>query len=331
MLNHALLSESLQALVDAVEIGLLAVDSQLSILRWNRWLSRYTGISGPDAEGEMLLDVLPGVAGTRFEQAVRQTIATGLPTLLSPALHGPLLPLYRTPEDRQKNFRMHQLIHIVPIRNDDRIACLVQITDVTANISRERQLRLQAEQLQRASTEDPLTGLTNRTHFEKLLQRQFARAQSSGQPITLVIADLDTQAATHTHKTHESKPGQAVLAALGETFRTLIRPLGDVAARYGDDRFAFILPAVNGSEARLFTRRLIDEAQRVLAPQGLPGLIAGAATMTPTPQSEISTLVSASDVALFQAKHESQQQAIHFDTDSGNFLPCDGEQVPAPQ
>lgn len=321
MLNHALSPHSLQAIVDAIEIGLIAVDSQLSVLCWNRWIARHTDIPLDTAEGALLLDLLPEAAGTRLEQAVRQTISTGLPTLLSPALHGALLPLYRTPEDRQKNFRMHQLLHVVPIREDERVACLIQITDVSANISRERQLRLQAEQLQRASTEDPLTRLANRAQFEKQLQHQFTRAQGNHRPLTLVFADLDNL--SEFNATHDAAQSEMLFAALGECFKKMIRPLGDLAARYGDDRFAFLLPAVDSVDALEFTRCLFQEARQVLASAGGPGVVFGAATMTPTPQSEISTLVSACDVAVFQAKHEGSNRAVHFDTDSGNFQSCD--------
>ena len=74
------------------------------------------------------------------------------------------------PRIAKRNRRMQQLIHVIPLTDAPlQAACLIQINDVTAMVSRERVLRQQAENLRRNSFIDPLTGIYNRSKFDEPL------------------------------------------------------------------------------------------------------------------------------------------------------------------
>ncbi len=216
MNDFALPHATLQAVIDAVESGLILLDTEGRILRWNRWLVRYSGIAAKDAEQRLLSEVLPETGNTRLTLAVQHACRNGLPSLLSPALHGTLLPLYRSADDRAHSLRLQQLTHVIPVRHDSRAACLIQITDVTANISRERQLRQQTDQLRRAATLDPVTGLSNRKSFDEIFEREFRHAIQSQQSIGLMMIDIE-----HLHGISElfgREEGDRVLRELAKAF-----------------------------------------------------------------------------------------------------------------
>ncbi len=95
-------------------------------------------------------------------------------------------------------------------------------------------------ELQILATEDGLTGLANRRLFDQVLARSFKEAQSSQTPIALLLLDID-----HFKKyndTYGHPAGDECLRRVAALVRnTLSRPT-DLAARYGGEEIAVILP-----------------------------------------------------------------------------------------
>ena len=125
----------LEGVFDAIDAGLIVLDSERRISRWNHWMESATGISGVCAEGNRLEEVLPGLINTRLVDAVKDAVTSGVSSVLTHSLHRALFPL-KTSDGRA-------MIHNVAVR---RIAhaptlCLIQLTDVTIATERERVLR----------------------------------------------------------------------------------------------------------------------------------------------------------------------------------------------
>lgn len=327
MTDIALDCSGLCQVIDRLELGIAVLDREHRIIHWNNWLARRSGLDSQAVAGQSLFFAFPEAVGSRLSGAIDYAIRDGLPSLLSPALHGTLLPLYQKPDDRRQQRRMQQLIHVLPIRDASaRGACIVQISDVTANISRERLLRQQAENLKRSTTEDPLTGLANRHCFDEVLSSEFRRAHGQARPLTLMIADIDMFAQYNTRYGRDQ--GDAALVEVARIFRQAVRPGIDLVSRYSGEEFAFILPGIDAPEAR----RLAEKLRREVVARNLPNeastiapqltVSIGLAEMIPDDQTETNTLISSADVALYQAKHEGRNRSVFFSVDSGQFITC---------
>jgi diguanylate cyclase (GGDEF)-like protein len=93
---------------------------------------------------------------------------------------------------------------------------------------------------------DQLTHLYNRRHFESELAAAIARALRSGEPLALLVVDLDGLKRINDHGGHQA--GDRALRAAAEALLGSIRT-GDGAFRLGGDEFAVILPGATQDEA----------------------------------------------------------------------------------
>ena len=319
-------ASTLHSLIDNLEAGVVLLDREQRVVHWNQWFASRCGQSADSARGGLLHDVLPGIANSRLKQAVEQAIRHGMPALLSPALHGAILPLHQNNQDRRQNRRIQQLIHIIPLRNDDQVACMIQVSDVTANISRERLLRQQTETLRRRSTQDEVTGLANRRTFDTSLDEEFAKARENSQSIALIIGDLDHF--NQFNARHGREAGDERFKQIADLLPAMIRPSGDLAARYGGDEIALILPGYKEADACHLASEICRRVDAL--PLSQPGsgnserlsISLGVALIVPTAEADTDTLLSSADVALYQAKHEGRNRAIFFSVEDGSFRPC---------
>jgi diguanylate cyclase (GGDEF)-like protein len=326
MNSTALSGNTLFSVLDNMESGIIVLDHEQKVLYWNRWFVKRSQQTAEAAKGHKLAEILTGISNNRLEQAVNQAITHKLPALLSPALHGAILPLYQTERDRKGEQRLQQLIHVIPLRNDASAACLIQITDVTANTSRERQLRQQTDALRRTTTQDELTGLANRQTFNTALDHEFAKAQKSAQPLALIIGDLDQFNNINLNQSREA--GDASLKQIAKIIQNAIGSTDAVAARYGGDEFALILPGYDQAAACNLAKNICLQVNALEISNSLYGeknqltMSLGVSLLIPTAKTDTDTLLSSVEVALYQAKGEGRNQAVYFSIENGDFHSC---------
>ena len=318
---------TLCTVIDNLEIGVIILDADRRVVRWNHWLAARNGHNAEQSVGRLLLEIMPEIAGTRLAQAIEHAIRDHMPSLLSPALHGTLLPLYQNAEDRQRNRRMQQLIHVIPLVDAPmQAACLIQINDVTATVSRERVLRQQAENLRRNSFVDPLTGIYNRRKFDELFALEFAKAQRQQKPIAMITIDVDQIGAYANCYGNEQR--DLVLHDIAAELKLSIRPVGDILARFDTEKFALALPGVEEKAACLFAENLrmristLQIANESVSTGKQVTISLGVAVMVPEAGVDTHTLLSSSDVALYQAIHEGGNSAVCFSVEEGTFFAC---------
>ena len=154
--------------------------------------------------------------------------------------------------------------------------------------------------------EDPLTGLPNRRAFDDHLQRLAAAAGRSGEPLSLLLVDVDRFKDVNDSRGH--MVGDQVLRAVAGALRASGRE-ADVVARIGGDEFAVLLPACSLEDAlpvgAAAAARAAARTVRIDAPVTVS---VGAATF-PAGAHTAAELFAAADRALYASKHDGRAPA----------------------
>jgi diguanylate cyclase (GGDEF)-like protein len=164
-----------------------------------------------------------------------------------------------------------------------------------------RLLRDHRMSLQRA-TRDGLTDLPNHRAFQDELPREGANATRYGDPLSLVLLDVDDFKLTNDR--HGHLHGDQVLRDVAHELGRL-RP-GDRAYRIGGDEFALVLSHADAEGARTIARRIVRELskQGVRVSIGVSGLRAGLLA---------EGLRAEADTALYESKRRGGNRVTHFE------------------
>ena len=134
-----------------------------------------------------------------------------------------------------------------------RVSLIAVLNDVSARSAAESQVRALNARLREQVIHDPLTGLYNRRYLEETLVRELARAQRNGQPVSVIMGDIDHFKAINDERGHLA--GDEVLRALGALLLRNSRR-SDICCRYGGEEFLLVLPGTAEATARERAERL---------------------------------------------------------------------------
>ena len=163
------------------------------------------------------------------------------------------------------------------------------------------------EQMRRMAAVDGLTGLANRRAFDSALRAEVERSARTGQPLSLVLLDVDHFKRINDTFGHQS--GDDVLRNVGAVLAA--GRATDLAARYGGEEFAVLLPACSSADAVAVAERLRAGIAAVGPPEVTAS--AGVATLQARPGTKAdqgSALVDAADSALYQAKRAGRDRTV---------------------
>jgi diguanylate cyclase (GGDEF)-like protein len=115
-----------------------------------------------------------------------------------------------------------------------------------------------SERLNRALTiqamRDPLTGLYNRRAFEEIAYREIAGASRTGNPVSVLVLDIDRFKQVNDKYGHTA--GDGVLKAVADTLRDGLRT-EDFLCRWGGDEFCALLPRAKRDQAQNVAERVL--------------------------------------------------------------------------
>lgn len=160
---------------------------------------------------------------------------------------------------------------------------------------------------------DPLTELPNRVQFQDRLQSEL----SSGQPITLLYADLDDFKLIN--DTYGHGVGDAVLKHVGSILDQHTKRHDGFAARLAGDEFAVVVPNDDQDALLALCETLIGRVTEPLPVNGetiVIGISIGLATSSQVTQRmslNVDTLNRVTDFALYAAKGEGRNQFMVYD------------------
>jgi diguanylate cyclase (GGDEF)-like protein len=153
------------------------------------------------------------------------------------------------------------------------------------------------DDLQHSAASDGLTGLANRGAFEEALGRELAGADRTGEPVSLLMLDIDHFKMLNDTCGHQA--GDEALRKVAGVLREHTRA-SDLIARYGGEEFAVVLPGDPEPDALLMAERLRHGLALIPGELPLTGSF-GVATY-PDTALDPESLVRAADAALYSSK-----------------------------
>jgi len=151
---------------------------------------------------------------------------------------------------------------------------------------------------------DPLTGLKNRRGFDVVLASQLATARNGGQPLSLIIADIDHFKSINDRYGHPA--GDDVLKWFARILSSNVKGR-DTVARYGGEEFAIVLPATPIDNAFKIASQIKTQLeaqfwQKPGAPNTLLRVTASFGVAQLETTEGTSALVARADAKLYEAK-----------------------------
>jgi diguanylate cyclase (GGDEF)-like protein len=152
------------------------------------------------------------------------------------------------------------------------------------------------------ATTDELTGLANRRKFNEAIGREWRRAMRERQPVALMMFDADLFKDYNDRHGHQT--GDKLLQTIGRSMTASVKRATDLAARYGGDEFAILLPSTPLEGAVRVAERVRQCLAELCFAYGIKGanLSVGVAAVVPEQGEAHAVLLAAVDRALYRAK-----------------------------
>lgn len=165
----------------------------------------------------------------------------------------------------------------------------------------------------RDATRDVLTGLDNRRSAMGRLESNRAHALRHGEPLSLLMIDLDKFKQVNDRWGHAC--GDLVLVATAQVLREELRG-ADLGARIGGEEFLALLPATGPVQATEVAERIRSRMARLTVPVShntvtdTITITASVGIATLQPAESVAALLARADTALYRAKAEGRNRCI---------------------
>lgn len=209
---------------------------------------------------------------------------------------------------------IRDVVHVVRKENGDVDSLVGFMFDITERKKTEQKLLDMQRKLEALSFEDGLTGASNRRMFDKHLSVEWDNACRTGQPLSLILLDLDHF--KQFNDVYGHLEGDDSLVRVARALKDVGNRPRDVVARYGGEEFVLLLPDTDEAGAALISQ----QCQQAIADLAIDhsgstcGTVItasiGAGTQRPQPGSKPKVMVEAVDKLLYQAKKFGRNRSI---------------------
>jgi diguanylate cyclase (GGDEF)-like protein/PAS domain S-box-containing protein len=237
-----------QALVDNMHDAVIFIDPTLQITLWNHGAQRLTGITSSSVVGRRwlprLIELLDdrGLVISDTECPVARVLRDGQQMLRRFTITG------RNGKETNVN------VHIMPIAGEH--GATVGAAMLLHDVSSEKTLEQQIQNLAERATQDALTKVANRAEFDRTLVKFIETHLKRNVPCALVLCDID-----HFKKindTYGHQAGDEALVSFAAILKRSCRP-GDIVARYGGEEFAILCADCDNAAATLRAEKIRRE------------------------------------------------------------------------
>ena len=175
-----------------------------------------------------------------------------------------------------------------------------------------RGLRQGLETFKREAMTDPLTGLFNRRAFDERLRQAAAAAMETDAELCLFLSDIDNFKKLNDSWGHQV--GDAVMQLVAGCLKEALRP-SDMAARFGGDEYAAILPGISIAEAHALAEKARDLVGRKQLRDVTSGQLIGRTSISIgvasyTLSERLEDFIKRADRALYAAKQNGRNQVV---------------------
>lgn len=183
---------------------------------------------------------------------------------------------------------------------------------VQARVRTHLTLKYQSDMLRSLALTDGLTDVGNRRHFDDTLQAEWRRCVRAGQPLSLILVDVDFFKRYNDHYGHPA--GDACLQSIASVLKAGFTRSHDMAARYGGEEFVCILPdtplagAVKKAHELEHAVRDLGIAHEKSDVCGVVTISLGVAVAHPAKGENPANLVACADEQMYRAKESGRGQ-----------------------
>lgn len=172
------------------------------------------------------------------------------------------------------------------------------------------------ELLKKMSLTDVLTGLPNRRAFDDRLDSEVRRMAREGRPLAVLLVDVDHFKAVN--DTYGHLNGDRMLRILGRQIQRSVGRPGDVAARFGGEEFAVLLPDTDLKGACHIAERIRSDVERcsmtLESGQRLAATVSiGLVAVEPAGGDAPRAIIRQADEALYEAKAKGRNAIVSRD------------------
>lgn len=181
------------------------------------------------------------------------------------------------------------------------------------------QLETAVGKLNILSSQDGLTGISNRRHFDESLLDEWARGLRSAKPLSLILVDIDCFKAYNDTYGHQA--GDECLKTVAQTLQGILKRPGDKVCRYGGEEFAAILPETPSKGALFIAEKMRAKIEALnikhekSKARPIVTISIGVATLLPTQSYNPPELIALADKALYKAKNEGRNRVVMLDSE----------------
>jgi diguanylate cyclase (GGDEF)-like protein len=177
---------------------------------------------------------------------------------------------------------------------------------VRARVRTHLTLKRQSDLLRRMTMTDGLTGIANRRCFDVMVDREWRRCERLGQPIVLILGDVDDFKAYNDHYGHLA--GDTCLLSVAQALNGCVQRPPDLVARYGGEEFVAMLPHETLEGGLAVAERMVSAVRALAIPHARSScadrvtVSLGVAQMVPTRDRAVCDLVAVADACLYESK-----------------------------
>ncbi|MDJ0947647.1 MAG: diguanylate cyclase [Alphaproteobacteria bacterium] len=273
----------------------------------------YEKFFGIEAESQALRD-----AADRIETAVTEVLGILGSAGKETSRYGQALEKYS--DKLEKPLKLDQVRAIVTKIADETRRVIQRQKELDRALSRSSkeisELRTNLQTVRREASTDPLTGIANRKEFEVQIKAMVKEAEEEGEPLTLLLADIDFFKSFNDNYGHST--GDQVLKLVARTIIERIKGR-DLAARLGGEEFAVLLPDTKLQDAVVVGNHIrvaVGSRKIVVRSTGenLGSVAISLGVAQYHPGEPIQSFIERTDRALYAAKRNGRDQVFADDS-----------------